>query len=45
MRDKKHQLAMDAAVLMIYNVYKVQKNKQIAGALLMHVKETYDYIF
>lgn len=44
MRDKKNRLAIDVAGLIIHNVYKAQTDKQIADALLMDVKEIFDYV-
>lgn len=44
MGDRKYRSAIDAAALMIHNVHKVQKDKQIAGELLMDVKGVFDYV-
>lgn len=44
MGGRKHRSAIDAAALMIHKVYKVWKDKQIAGALLMDIKGAFDYV-
>ena len=44
MGGQKHRSAIDAATVMIYKVYKIWENKQIAGALLIDVKGAVDHV-
>ena len=44
MRERKHQSAIDVAVLMIYKVYKTGEDKQIMEILLINVKRVFDYV-
>lgn len=43
-KRKKHRLAIDMIALMINNIHKVGEDCQIARALLIDVKEAFDYV-
>lgn len=44
MGRKKNRLAINVAAFMIHKFYKIWKNRQVARALLIDVKEAFNHI-
>lgn len=42
---RKHQLAIDVALLLIQKVQKVQQNRKITKVVFMDIKGAFDHIF
>lgn len=38
-------MSINAAIFIIYNVHKIEKDKKITNALLIHIKKVLNYVF